>query len=81
MTIFLIIYMAGVLFNAIIARLIWSELKSEDVLERTRNAVVVLFVLASFVTWLFVLEGCIVSMYRRYFNKKGNIDDNGSNLH
>ena len=77
MTIFLIIYGVGVLFNAIIARLIWSDLQSGDELERIRLSIVVFFVLLSFVTWLYVFANIFASMIKRYFNKRGNIDHDG----
>lgn len=74
-TIFLIIYVAGVIINAFVAASIWDDLVEDRQLEKVRMAVLLFFVLASFATWLYAFVYLLVSFMKRLFKRKSEEED------
>ena len=74
-TTFLIIYAVGVIINAFVAASIWDDLMEERQLEKVRLAVLLFFVLASFVTWLYAFVYLLVSFMKRLFKRKSEEED------
>jgi len=66
-TTILIIYAVGVLINALIAAAIYDDMTEDKVLERIRAAVLLLYVFASFLTWVFALFYLLVWLVRRTY--------------
>lgn len=78
-TIFLIIYIVGVVLNALAAASIWDDLKDEGRLANVRLAVVMFFVLASFGTWVYMIVYLLVKVIKGVFksqNTDGGENDN-----
>lgn len=58
----LIVYLVGVVINAVLAAIIWRDLTAEKMLVKVRTFILALSVLLSFVTWIYVLLHIILSM-------------------
>ena len=74
-TIFLIIYVAGILINAFVAASIWDDLVEDRQLEKVSMVVILFFVLASFATWLYAFVYLLVSFIKRLFKRKPEEED------
>ncbi len=59
----LLIYIVGVIINAVVVVSVWADLKSDEKLMGVRAKVVTFFVLMSIVTWLYSLLYIIVSPF------------------
>lgn len=79
-TIILIIYVAGVIINALGAASIWDDLSDEGKLVKVRMAVIVFFVLASFATWIYMLvfslAKIVISIFAKAKDTDGGENDN-----
>lgn len=71
MTITLIIYVAGVIINALAAASIWDDLTEEDKLVKVRMSVVMFYVLGSFATWIYMIAYLLAYVIKGIFKKKG----------
>jgi len=58
----LIVYLTGVVINAVLAVIIWRDLTAEKLLVKVKTFILALSVLLSFVTWIYVLLHIILSM-------------------
>lgn len=65
----IIIYAVGVLLNALIALSIYKDLIEDNQLERVRVIVLTLFILASFLTWLYMIGYLLVKFIVSLFKK------------
>lgn len=66
----IIIYVVGVVINALVAASIWDDLTEERKLVKVRLTVLLFFVLASFVTWAYAFVCFLVSFFKRLFGRK-----------
>lgn len=62
MSTLLIVYLTGVVINAVLAVIIWRDLTAEKLLVKVKTFILALSVLLSFVTWIYVLLHIILSM-------------------
>lgn len=58
----LIVYLTGVVINAVLAVIIWRDLTAEKLLVKVKTFILAVSVLLSFVTWIYVLLHIILSM-------------------
>lgn len=75
MTTILIIYCAGVLINAFAAASVWDDLKEERKLEKVKMTTLLLFVLASVLTWAYAIIYLISAIVKALI-KKPKSDEN-----
>lgn len=69
-TVFIIIYVVGIILNALAAASIFDDLKDDGRLVKVRMAVVVFFVLASFGTWIYLLTYILANFIKNSFKPK-----------
>lgn len=62
MSTLLIVYLTGVVINAVLAVIIWRDLTAEKLLVKVKTFILAVSVLLSFVTWIYVLLHIILSM-------------------
>lgn len=74
-TVFIIIYVVGIILNALAAASIWDDLMEERQLEKVRMTVIMFFVLASLATWLYAFVYLLVSFMKRLFKRKSEEED------
>jgi hypothetical protein len=74
LTIFILIYAVGVLINAFVAASIWDDLVEDRQLEKVRMTVLLFFVLASFVTWIYGCVYFLVTLFKSLFTRKKKTD-------
>ena len=75
MKIIIIIYVLGVVINALVAAAIWDDLKDDKVLERVRLAILLFFVLASVGTGVYAIIYTAARLIKSLHDgkkKKGN---------
>lgn len=76
-TVLIIIYVVGIILNALAAASIWDDLKDEGRLVNVRMAVVIFFVLASFGTWVYMIAYLLAKVIKGVFKpKKADGDEN-----
>ena len=76
-TVLIIIYVVGIILNALAAASIWDDLKDEGRLVNVRMAVVIFFVLASFGTWVYMIAYLLTKVIKGVFKpKKADGDEN-----
>lgn len=80
MKILLLIYLIGVIVNAIVALTIWGEMKRMDILDRMRYAVIIPVVLLSVATWVMVAVVLIAEKVKNKRRERKNGND-GSDIH
>lgn len=67
---FLFAYFAGIVINGAVAALVWRDLVADDMLADARKGVIVLFVLLSFLTWIYILIYVVISVLKNLRPKK-----------
>lgn len=70
MTTILIIYCAGVLINAFAAASVWDDLKEERKLEKVKMTTLLLFVLASVLTWAYATIYLVCAIVKALIKRK-----------
>ena len=70
MTTILIIYCAGVLINAFAAASVWDDLKEERKLEKVKMTTLLLFVLASVLTWAYAIIYLVCTIVKALIKRK-----------
>lgn len=70
MTTILIIYCAGVLINAFAAASVWDDLKEERKLEKVKMTTLLLFVLASVLTWAYATIYLVCAIVKDLIKRK-----------
>lgn len=70
MTTILIIYCAGVLINAFAAASVWDDLKDERKLEKVMMTTLLLFVLASVLTWAYATIYLVCAIVKDLIKRK-----------
>lgn len=78
-TIILIIYVVGIIINALAAASIWDDLKDDGRLVNVRMAVVMFFVLASFGTWVYMIAYLLAKVIKDVFKPKKTDGDENDN--
>lgn len=66
----IISYIIGLLINLVLAVMCWRELVAEKVLVKLRIVVVTVFVLLSFVTWIYIILYLVLTTRVRIEVKK-----------
>lgn len=78
-TVFIIIYVVGIILNALAAASIWDDLMEERQLEKVRLAVLLFFVLASFGTWVYMIAYLLAKVIKGVFKPKKTDGDENDN--
>lgn len=76
-TVLIIIYVVGIILNALAAASIWDDLKDDGRLVNVRMAVVMFFVIASFGTWVYMIAYLLAKVIKGVFKPKKT--DGGEN--
>ena len=67
----LIIYIVGVVINALVVASIWDDLTTDERLVKVRRGVLVFVVICSVLTWLYALGYFLVYICKAIFKKGG----------
>ena len=78
-TVLIIIYVVGIILNALSAASIWDDLKDDGRLVNVRMAVVMFFVLASFGTWVYMIAYLLAKVIKGVFKPKKTDGDENDN--
>ena len=78
-TVLIIIYVVGIILNALAAASIWDDLKDDGRLVNVRMAVVMFFVLASFGTWVYMIAYLLAKVIKGVFKPKKTDGDENDN--
>lgn len=69
--IILIIYIVGVVINALVVASIWDDLTADKRLVKVRRTLLVFVVICSVLTWVYALGYLIVHICKAIFKKGG----------
>ena len=67
----LIIYIVGVVINALVVASIWDDLTTDERLVKVRRGLLVFVVICSVLTWLYALGYFLVYICKAIFKKGG----------
>ena len=67
----LIIYIVGVVINALVVASIWDDLTTDERLVKVRRGVLVFVVICSVLTWLYALGYFLVYICKAIFKRGG----------
>lgn len=67
----LIIYIVGVVINALVVASIWDDLTTDERLVKVRRGVLVFVVICSVLTWVYALGYFLVYICKAIFKKGG----------
>lgn len=70
-TVILIIYIVGVVINALVVASIWDDLTTDERLVKVRRGVLVFVVICSVLTWLYALGYFLVYICKGIFKRGG----------